>query len=86
VRVVTPERRGSLPPILNRYSVRNRFLLQLNNWRLRDGVLFFLWGIIVRNLMVFFGVLLWERSSLEGIREARLLARRAWSIHRWIGS
>jgi GT2 family glycosyltransferase len=86
VRVVTPERRGSLPAILNRYSVRNRFLLQLNNWRLRDGVLFFLWGIIVRNLMVFFGVLLWERSSLEGIKEARMLARRARSIHRWIGS
>ena len=85
VRVVTPERRGSLPAILNRYSVRNRFLLQLNNWRLRDGVLFFLWGIVVRNLMVLFGVLLWERSSLEGIREARLLARRARSIHRWAG-
>jgi GT2 family glycosyltransferase len=84
VRFVTPERRGSLPAILNRYSVRNRFLLQANNWRWGDGLVFFLWGIIVRNLMVVFGVLVLERSSIEGLREARALARRARSIHRWI--
>jgi GT2 family glycosyltransferase len=86
VRVVTPERRLSLPAILNRYSVRNRFLLQINNWRLRDGLLFFVWGIIIRNLVVLSGVLLWERTSLEGIKEAYRLAPRARRIRRWMRS
>lgn len=86
VRVVTPERRASLPALLNRYSVRNRFLLQLNNWRLQDGVLSFFWGIIIRNLMVVVGVYIWEKSSIAGLHEAKRLAKRALEIRRWIRS
>lgn len=84
VRVVVPERRKSLPPELNMYGVRNRFLLQMNNWRLKDGLLMFLWGIIVRNIIVVGAVLLQERSSLIGIQHAKCLFRRSMSIRRWI--
>jgi GT2 family glycosyltransferase len=86
VRVVTPERRASLPALLNRYSVRNRFLLQMNNWRLRDGLIFFVWGIIIRNIIVIVGVLVWEKTSIEGLREARSLSKRAFAIRRWLAS
>lgn len=86
VRVVTPERRASLPAILNHYSVRNRFLMQMNNWVLWDGVLSFLWGIVARNLMVIIGVYIWEKSSIEGLFEAKRLAKRAFCIRKWIGS
>jgi len=86
VRLVTPERRMSLPVILNKYSVRNRFLLQMNNWRWSDGLVFFLWGIVIRNLIVLVGVIIWERTSYEGLREAYRLAPRARRIRRWIRS
>lgn len=86
VRVVTPERRASLPALLNRYSVRNRFLLQMNNWRLRDGLVFFVWGIIIRNVVVIVGVLVWEKTSIEGLRDAWRLAKRAREIRRWISA
>jgi GT2 family glycosyltransferase len=86
VRVVTPERRTSLPAILNRYSVRNRFLLQINNWRWRDGLVFFVWGIIIRNVVVIVGVLVWEKTSIEGLRDAWRLAKRAREIRRWLAT
>ena len=86
VRVVTPERRASLPAILNQYSVRNRFLLQMNNWRLRDGILLFLWGVILRNMIVVIGVLVWEKTSIEGLREVLQLSKRALAIRRWLAS
>jgi hypothetical protein len=84
--VVTPERRTSLPAILNRYSVRNRFLLQINNWRWRDGLVFFVWGIIIRNVVVIVGVLVWEKTSIEGLRDAWRLAKRAREIRRWLAT
>lgn len=84
VRVVTPERRASLPALLNRYSVRNRFLMQINNWRLRDGIILFLWGIIMRNCVVIIGVLIWEQTSIEGLREALRLSKRARAIRKWV--
>jgi hypothetical protein len=80
VRVVTPERRKSLPAALNHYSVRNRFLLQINNWKLRDGLLIFLWGLIVRNVIVIAGVVLSERGSIGALIEAYKLRKRAWWI------
>ncbi|MFN4896836.1 MAG: glycosyltransferase [Pseudomonadota bacterium] len=83
VRVVTPERRRSLPALLNRYSVRNRFLLQMNNWSWRDGVVSFILGVVIRNLVVIVGVCISERSSIVGLYEARRLARRAFSIRKW---
>lgn len=82
VRVVTPERRATLPQLLNRLSVRNRFLLQFNNWDLSSGVLSLLNGIVLRNLLVVAGVVLQERSSLPGLWEALRLSPRARSIYR----
>jgi GT2 family glycosyltransferase len=86
VRVVTPERRRSLPALLNRYSVRNRFLLQMNNWSWRDGIAMLIWGVVVRNLVVIAGVVVSERSSCAAIHEALSLRRRAFAIRRWVAS
>lgn len=86
VRVVTPERRRQLPAELNRYSVRNRFLLQLNNASWRDGIVFLLWGVVVRNLIVLVGVVCSERSSLGALKEAYTLRRRAFAIRHWVAS
>lgn len=82
VRVVTPERRSQIPAVLNSYSVRNRFLLQLNNWDLSHGLLSLLFGICVRNVVVIVGVVLRERTSLGALREAWALAGRARAIYR----
>lgn len=82
VRVVTPERRSKLPAILNRLSVRNRFLLQLNNWDLSCGLASLCCGVILRNSLVIVGVLLRERSSIPGLLEAIRLAPRARAIYR----
>lgn len=82
VRVVTPERRANLPKLLNRLSVRNRFLLQLNNWDLSCGFASLCNGILLRNLLVVVGVVLRERSSLPGLWEALRLAPRARAIYR----
>lgn len=65
-RRVTPERRGSLPATINRHSVKNRFLLRLNNitpalYR-RD-----FWAITRRDLAVAGYVLLREWRSLPGL-------------------
>ncbi len=79
-RRVTPERRGDLPPAINRYSVRNRFLLRIKNqsaglaWRFAVPALW-------RDAQVIGYVLLREWSSIPGLLDvARLfpamLARR----------
>jgi len=81
VRVVTPERRATLPQLLNRLSVRNRFLLQFNNWDLSSGMTSLLNGIVLRNLLVVAGVVLRERTSLPGLWEALRLRPRARSIY-----
>lgn len=82
VRHVLPERRAELAPELNRYSVRNRFLMRGKNadsatWR-HAG-----WRGVGRDLLVIAGCLLRERSSLPGLLDAwrarpRLRAQRAW--------
>jgi len=65
-RRVTPERRSALPADINRYSVRNRFLLRLKNqsaglaWR-------FLVPGLWRDLQVIGYVLLREWTSLPGL-------------------
>jgi len=82
VRVVTPERRKGLPAELNSYSVRNRFLLELNNWSWREGLVSLSRGIIARNIVVILGVYLSERSSIPALQQARRLAKRAWQIRR----
>lgn len=84
VRAVTPERRATVSPSLNSFSVRNRFLMQWNNWRWSQGVLSFLYGVIFRNLVVVGGVVALEHSSFRGLCEAVTLMPRALAIRRWI--
>lgn len=81
-RVVRPENRDELPPDLNKHSVRNRFLLQVNNFSFSDDYFSFLPGIIVRNLMVVFGVFLKEKRSIQGLNEFIKLLPRAFSIRK----
>lgn len=81
-RVVLPERRRELPAELNRLGVRNRFLLQLNNFSLSLGLRCLLEGVLLRNLLVILGVLLTERSSLGALRDVIGLRRRAWARRR----
>lgn len=76
-RVVTPERRAKLPAELNSYSVRNRFLLQINNFSWRDGVAAIIAGLLIRNLIVILGVLVVERSSIAAFHQLAVLWRRA---------
>lgn len=82
VRVVVPERRRQLPVELNRYSVRNRFLLQLHNWSWAQGIESVVFGLVLRNLLVVLGVVLLERSSAHALREVLSLLPRALTIRR----
>ena len=84
VRVVVPERRAELPAMLNCLSVRNRFLLQINNWRWTVNENTFLRGILMRNLLVVGGVLLHEWSSIPGLLQVFRLLRRAMRHRRVI--
>lgn len=67
VRQVTPEVRSRLDPAINRHSVKNRFLLRLNNqsWFLALRNLPF---EVPRDVMVLLATLTWERSSLPAWR------------------
>jgi len=62
-RRVTPERRGQLPPAINYHSVKNRFLLRINNL---TGNLYRrdFWPITKRDAAVIGYVLLREWSSI----------------------
>jgi GT2 family glycosyltransferase len=83
VRRVVPERRGSLPPELNRHSVRNRFLMRLKN---ADAAVWRRCGLrgVGRDLTVLAGCLLWEWRSLPGLADAIRLAPRALRARRHI--
>ncbi len=75
VRRVTPERRGGLPAEINRWSVRNRFLLRLKNQTAGHALRFLIPGL-VRDLQVVGYVLLAERTSIPGLVDVvRLLPR-----------
>lgn len=76
-RRVTPERRRDLPKAVNRYSVRNRFLLRLKNQSGREA-LRFLWPTLRRDLQVVGYVLLREHSSLPGLLDVLRLTPRMW--------
>lgn len=77
VRKVLPERRSSLSKEINRWSVRNRFLLQLNNYSAVAMPAAFLPGILWRNLLVLIAVLTVELSSAGALAEVLKLLRRA---------
>ena len=76
-RRVTPERRAGLPSILNKLGVRNRFLLQINNYHVTVKSSF-MRGFLLRNILVIGGVLVTEWSSLRAFYELLQLARRAF--------
>jgi GT2 family glycosyltransferase len=82
VRVVTPERRSILPAHLNRLGVRNRFLLQLNNWDLSHGGMSLISGVLWRNVLVVVAVLVRERESLPALFDVVRLWTRARAIYR----
>ena len=65
-RRVTPERRASLSKVINCHSVKNRFLLRINNM---SGSLYarHFWRITARDLLVIGYVLLREWSSIPAL-------------------
>lgn len=79
-RRVTPEARGQLPAVINRHSVKNRFLLRINNMT-RALYRRNLAPITARDLAVIGYVLLWEWSSIPALiwlarNRKRLLGKR----------
>jgi GT2 family glycosyltransferase len=80
VRAVTPERRRSLPPVINMHSVKNRFLLRLKN----EGAYLALRNApfeLTRDAIVLAAALTIERSSLPAFgwlwrNRKRILAKR----------
>ena len=77
-RVVLPTNRRSLPVELNRYSVRNRFLLQINNFSYSQSPMALWRGMVWRNLLVVFGVLVKERTSFPALLDVFMLLKRAF--------
>ena len=82
-RRVTPERRSALPAEINRYSVRNRFLLRLKNqsaglaWR-------FLVPGLWRDLQVVGYVMLREWRSVPGLVDVVRELPRTWAKRRHV--
>jgi GT2 family glycosyltransferase len=75
VRRVTPERRGALPAAINRYGVRNRFLLRIKNQTAGQALRFAAAGL-ARDAQVIGYVLAREWTSLPGLVDVvRLLPR-----------
>lgn len=82
-RRVTPERRRDLPAEVNRYSVRNRFLLRLKNQSAREALRFF-WPTLRRDAMVIGYVLLREHASLPGLVDVARMLPAMWRKRRII--
>ena len=83
VRTVTPEKRSSLPGIINMHSVKNRWLLRIKNMTgdlYRRHWLAITW----RDAIVIGGCLLFETSSLRAFPLALRYRRRAWAKRREI--
>lgn len=82
-RAVLPENRQTVSPTVNRWSVRNRYLLQIQGIFNPSWQIVF-WGLLVRNLLVVFGVLVAERKSLGAFRELAVLLRRSLERRKYI--
>ena len=80
-RRVTPEARRRLPPDINMHSVKNRFILRINNMTPRLYRRFF-WSITARDLVVIGYVLLRERSSIRGLAYVVTEFSRLWQKRR----
>jgi GT2 family glycosyltransferase len=83
VRRVTPERRAQLPASINRYSVRNRFLLRLKNQTAGQALRFAGPGL-ARDAQVVGFVLAREWSSIPGLLDVVRLLPRALAKRRAI--
>ncbi len=77
-RVVLPNNRKNVSSTLNYLSVRNRFLLQINNYFFKKKPRAFISGILLRNLLVFFASLTVERSSWKAFQDLRIIFKRAY--------
>jgi GT2 family glycosyltransferase len=77
-RRVLPERRLSLPGLINMHSFKNRFLLRVKNMDAGTYARFFI-PISARDLGALFYVLLRERSSLPGLMFVLRNFREAWA-------
>lgn len=84
VRKVTQHRRASLDKDINCAGVRNRFLLQINNFSFVRDWRSILPGLIFRNLVVIAGVLLMEWGSVPAFRQCAMLFRRARARRRFL--
>jgi GT2 family glycosyltransferase len=84
-RRVTPQRRSNLSALINRHSVKNRFLLRINNMTAglyrRD-----FWRITARDVAVVGYVFAWEWSSIPAIWYILSNRRRLWTKRRDIQS
>ncbi len=76
-RSVLPEKRKSISSFLNALGVKNRFLLQMNNFSSRGNLRSVIWGLLARNIFVFAASLLLEQSSLRAFKDAYVLRKRA---------
>ena len=76
-RAVLPDRRAQLSSAINLMGVRNRFLLQLNNFKPFASLSKLVVGLIFRNILVLVAVVLTERSSLPAIWQVIKLLPRA---------
>jgi GT2 family glycosyltransferase len=82
-RLVTPERRDTLRPEVNRWSVRNRFLLRVKN-QTAGHALRFLLPALLRDAQVAGYVVLREHSSLPAFGDLIRLAPKMWRKRRAI--
>ena len=84
-RRVTPEVRGQLSSTINMHSVKNRFILRINN--MTPGLYWkYLWPITARDLAVVGYVFLKEWSSLSGLFYVVEQFPRLWAKRRIIQS
>lgn len=81
-RVVKNQKRALLDAELNALSVKNRFLLQLNNFEFKDWYVFPF--AITRNILVLLAVLLIERTSWVAFKQFTILIPRGISNRRFI--
>lgn len=82
-RAVLPENRSEVSTFVNYLGVRNRFLLQILHFS-SSYTSAIMPGFVMRNLIVAFGVLLTEQSSIKALRDSWRLRRRACFLREWI--
>ncbi len=85
VRHVLPTNRRRVSAAINMHSVKNRFLMRINNLSGQQYLRHF-WAITWRDLLVFGGCLLRERSSLRAFPTVLKNLRKAWRKRRAISA